>query len=145
MLLQLIYSPRKTDISRESQRRLCFQSRPHLGSHMRVLHSRGTGHPISDLSVRASLLDSLKLLLFSQPITSAIILFTSSPNLLVQTQLQSIQWPWNPPFLLVGCWWLPVITQWLEHSTCSKKMSHKNIITIYFSHLHIIQPCHSNI
>ena len=62
-------------------------------AHERVtwLHSRGTGHPICDLTVRSSLLDSFMLLLFRQPITSPIIVFTSSPTCLrVQTQLQSI-------------------------------------------------------
>ena len=70
---------------------MCLQSGPHLGSRMHVLHSRGTGHPICDLSVGSSLLDSLMLLLFCQAITSPIIVFASSPTcLLAQTQLQSI-------------------------------------------------------
>ena len=72
---------------------LCLQSRPHLESRTRlsVLHSRGTGHSICDLSVRSSLLDSSMLLLFHQPIMSPIIVFTSSLTcLLVQTLLQPI-------------------------------------------------------
>ena len=95
-----------------------------------------TAHPICELGVGSSLLNSAILLLFRQPLTSSIIVFTSSPTcLLVQTQLQSIytiQWPWktiffsasapnNPPFLPVGALWLPVIAQWLKHSTCSWK------------------------
>ena len=43
----MIYSPRKTDIHRESQRRRCLQFRPHLGSRMRVLHSWGTAHQLA--------------------------------------------------------------------------------------------------
>ena len=89
--MTMIYSPRKTDIHRESQRRRCLQFRLHLGSRMRVLHSRGTAHPICELGVGSSLLNSSILLLFRQPFTSSIIVFTSSPTcLLVQTPLQSI-------------------------------------------------------
>ena len=67
--------------------------------------------------VGSSLLHSSIPLLFRQPITSPMIVFTSSPTyLLVQTQLQSIRWPWNtdisfsalptsnPPFIVVGCY-----------------------------------------
>ena len=87
----MIYSPRKTDIYRESQRRRRLQFRLHLGSRMRVLHSQGTAHPICELGVGSSLLNSSILLLFRQPLTSSIIVFTSSPTcLLVQTPLQSI-------------------------------------------------------
>ena len=58
---------------------------------MHVLHSRGTAHPICELGVGSSLLYSSILLLFRQPLTSSIIVFTSCPTcLLVQTQLQSI-------------------------------------------------------
>ena len=79
----------------------------------------GTAHPICERGVGSSLLNSSILLLFRQPLTSSIIVFTSSPTcLLVQTQLQSIQWPWasvpnNLPFLPVGMLWLPVIAWWL--------------------------------
>ena len=68
---------------------------------MRVLHSRGSGHPICDLGVGSSLLNSSILLLFRQPLTSPIIVFTSSAtSLLVQTHLQSIWWPWKAIFFL---------------------------------------------
>ena len=48
---------------------LCLQARSYLGSRMRVLHSRGTGHPICDLGVRSLLLNSsMLLLLFHEPL-----------------------------------------------------------------------------
>ena len=51
----------------------------------------GYAHPICELGVGWSLLNSSILLLFRQPLTSSIIVFTSGPTcLLVQTQLQSI-------------------------------------------------------
>ena len=96
------------------------------------------------MGVGSSQLNSSNLLLFRQPLTSPIIVFTSGPTcLLVQTQLQSIWWPWktiffsasapsNPPFLPVDCcdW------RWLRNDfsiPCApENMSHKNIITIRF-------------
>ena len=103
---------------------LCLQSRPHLGLRMHVFgcYTHEALVTQSATWVRSSLLDSLMLLLFRQPITSPIIVFTSSPTcLLVQTQLQSIDdqerhiifsasatSPWPPavlPFLL-HCRWL---------------------------------------
>ena len=138
--MQSMYSPRKTNIYRESQRCLCLQWRLHLGSRMRVLHSRGTAHPICELGVWSSLLNSSILLLFRQPLTSSMIVF--SPTCLHKLNCNrfyaherlffSASAPNNPPFLPVGALWLPVIAQWLEHSTCSRNMSHKNIITIHF-------------
>ena len=63
---------------------MCLQLQLHLGSRMRVLHSRGTAHPICELGVGSSLLNSS---IFRQPLTSSMIVFTSSLTcLLVQTQ-----------------------------------------------------------
>ena len=110
---------------------------------MRVLHSRSTAHPTWELGVGSSLLNSSILLLFRQPVTSSINVFTSSPTcLLVQTQLQSIQWPWKtifsqhrPPkirhfFPLGRC-----DCRWLRNDfsvSRAPEMSHRNIITIHF-------------
>ena len=47
---------------------------------MRVLHSRGPAHPICELGVGSSLLNSSILLLFRQPLTSSIIVFIPPPN-----------------------------------------------------------------
>ena len=109
-----------------------------------ALHSRGTAHPICELGVGWSLLNSSILLLFRQPLTSSIIVFTSSPTcLLVQTitidlmamkdYFFSASVPNNPPFLPVGALWLLVIAQWLcSIPRAPENMSHKNIITIHF-------------
>ena len=49
--------------------------------------------------VRLLLLDVTMILLFRQPIMSPIIVFISGPAwLLVQTLLQSVQWPWKGGF-----------------------------------------------
>ena len=111
---------------------------------MRVLHSRGTTHPICELGVGSSLLNSSILLLFRQPLTSSIIVFTPSPTcLLVQTQLQSIQWPWKTifsqhrpqtirhffPLGRCDCRWL---RNDFSIPRAPENMSHKNIIMIHF-------------
>ena len=119
------FTPRKTDIYRELQRRRCLQFRLHLGSRMRVLHSRGTAHPICELGVgiiATQQLDSLTVpstpYVFNNCIhfLSHLLAGTNSfaiDLMAMKDYIFSASAPNNPPFLLVRALWLPVIAQWL--------------------------------
>ena len=128
---------------------LCLQSRPHLGSRMRVSRCYTCEAPVaqSETWVGSSLLDSSMILLFRQPITSPIIVFAPGPaGLLVQTHLQSFNDHERriifsasatspaPPAIL--SFFLVVNDGDCAMTSCIRRapenMSHKNIIAIYF-------------
>ena len=75
----------------EIQRCRSVYNPDHIWDHACACHTREAPVTQSATRVGSSLLDSSMLLLFRQPITCPIIVFTSGPTcLLVQTQLQSI-------------------------------------------------------
>ena len=112
-------------------------------AHVTCLHSRGTGHPICDLSriIATRQLDALTVP-STHYVSNNCIYFQSH---LVQTQLQSIKWPWKTDFFLsivrnqqfaISSRWLLWSVWWLRNDIsiprAPENMSHKNIITIYF-------------
>ena len=90
----------------------------------------------SATQVRSSLLDSLMLWLFREPILSPIIIFTSSPTCFAGTNAIAIglistsATSDNPPFLLVVIRWLRIDD--FSISCAPECMSHKTFITVYF-------------
>ena len=147
-ILQSIYSTRETDIPREIQRRRSVNNPDHIWGRACACHTGKAPVAKSPTRVGSSLLDSSKLLLFRQPITSPIIVFTSGP-----TCLQSFKWPWKMNYFFSIGHQLratsnPAISTclllWLRNDfsipRAPDNMSHKKPYYNLFQHLDVIQP-----